>query len=121
MTTLRHIIEKSEKKSDERIQEMRELIRSMMAAVYRQPNVSKDVKNALPRLEATIDYLEEVKRDKNETRRKLASFAAIAGGSSSKRQASVSPLTPSEGAKSAKKKKGGATVQKPSSGKWTVV
>ena len=64
MAILRHIIEEAEKKSDQLIQEMRELIRSMTAAVHRQPNVSKDVKNALPQLKAIIDYLEEAKREK---------------------------------------------------------
>ena len=82
------------------------IIRSMMAAVQRQPNMSKDVENALPRVEAIIDHLEEAKRDKNEVRRKRTSFAAIAGESSNKMQASASPLAPSEGAKLAKKKKG---------------
>ena len=57
----------------------------LVAAVQRQPNVSKEVKNVLPRLEVIIDHLEEAKKDENEARRKLTSFAAIAGGGSFKR------------------------------------
>ena len=122
MAILRHIIDEAEKKSDERIQEMHLLlIKIMVAAVQRQPNVSKEVKNALPRLEVIIDHLEEAKKVENEARRKLTSFAAIAGGGSFKRQASASPLAPAEGAKLAKKKKGSAAVQKPPSEEWTVV
>ena len=68
MAILRHIIERAGKKSDERMQEMRELIRSMMAAVHKQPEMSKGVKNALPRLKAIIDHLGEAKRDENEAR-----------------------------------------------------
>ena len=120
VATLRRIIDESERRSEERMQEMRALIEIMTAAVSRQPNVSKDVKNALPQLEAIIDHLEEANRDGNEARRKLSSFVASTGGSGNKRQASASPLAPSEGAKLAKKKKGGATVQKPSPDEWTV-
>ena len=118
---LRHTIEEAGGQSYERMQEMRELIRSMMATVQRQPNMSKDVKNALPRQEAIIDYMEEAKRDENEKRKKLTSFAAISGRSSNKRQVFASPLAPLKGAKLAKKKRGGATIPKPSSEEWTVV
>ena len=44
-----------------------------------------------PQLEVIIDHLVEAKRDENEARRKLTSFAAIAGWSSNKRQASCQP------------------------------
>ena len=106
MAILRHIIDEAEKESDERMQEMRELIKIMKAAVQRQPNVSKEVKNALPRFEVIIDHLEETKKDENEDRRKLASFAAKAGGGSCKRQASASSLAPAEGAKLAQRRRG---------------
>ena len=71
VATLRRIIEESERRSEERMKEMRALIKNMTAAVSRQPNVSKDVKNALPQLEAIIDHLEVASRDGNEAWRKL--------------------------------------------------
>ena len=113
VATLRRIIEESERRSEERMQEMRALIKIMTAAVSRQPNVSKDVKNALPQLQAIIDHLEEANRDGKEARSRLSSFAASTEGMGSKRQASASPLAPSEGAKLAKKKKGGTAAEKP--------
>ena len=121
VATLRRIIEESERRSQERMQEMRALIKIMTAAVSRQTNVSKDVKNALPQLEAIIDHLEEANRDGKEARRKLSSFEASTGGMGSKRQASASPLAPYDGAKLAKKKKEGTAAEKPASEEWTVV
>ena len=106
MAVLRRIIEELERRSEERMQEMRALIKIMTAAVSRQPNVSKGVKNALPQFEAIIDHLEETNRDGNEARSKLSSFVASTGGSDNKRQACASPLAPAERAKLAKKKKG---------------
>ena len=93
------------------MQEIRALIKIMTAAVSRQPNVSKDVKNALPQLEAIIDHIEEANRDGNEARRKLSSFIASTGGMGRKRQASASPVAPSEGAKLAKKRRRGERPQ----------
>ena len=58
------------------MQEMRAVIKIMTAAVSRQLNVSKDVKNAIPQLESIIDHLEEANRDGNKAGRKLSSFAA---------------------------------------------
>ena len=103
------------------MQEMLSLIKIMTTAVSRQPKVSKDVKNALPQLEAIIDHLEEANRDGKEARRNLLSFVASTGRSRNKSQVSASPLAPSEGAKLAKKKKGGATVQKPSFEEWSIL
>ena len=62
-------------------------------------------------LRPLVDHVEEGNRDGNKARRKLSSFAATTGGMGSKRQASASPLEPSEGAKLAKKK-GGTDVEK---------
>ena len=123
VATLRRIIVESERKSEERMQEMRALMKIMTAAVSRQPNVSKDVKNALPQFQAIIDHLEEANRHGNEARRKLSSFTASTGGMGSKRQASASPLAQSEGAKLAKKRRwgGGTAAEQPAPEEWTVV
>ena len=86
MATLCRIIQESERKSEERMQEMRALIRMMTAAVSRQPNVCNDGKDALPQLEAIMDNLEEENRDGDEARTKLSSFSASTGGSGNKRQ-----------------------------------
>ena len=54
VATLRRIIEESER-SEERMQEMRALIKIMTAAISRQPNVSKDVKNAVFSIKKTLN------------------------------------------------------------------
>ena len=94
----------------------------MLAAPWRQPNISIYIKQGLPSLQAIIEHFEAAKRDECEARQKLTSFVALSVSSSSQREASASPLAPTVVQKTAKKKKKeeGEAIE-PASQEWNVV
>lgn len=62
ITSLHELIKESERKTEARLAEMRSLIKSMMEAIKRQPNVNKTVKEGLPALVEHLEELDEHRR-----------------------------------------------------------
>ena len=85
----------------------------MLAALRRKPNVSNEIKQGLPRLQTIVEHFEAAKQDECEARCKLASFVASPAASSSKREASASPLAPKGTSKTKKKRKEEGEAIKP--------
>lgn len=106
MASLRELIVESEKKAEARLAEMRSLIRAMMEAMKRQPNVNKTIKDGLPSLVEQLEDLEDCHRPLKKARSILEGTRLDAAGCSTPGPSSGSPaaLPPQSARKSGQKR-----------------
>ena len=118
---LRQIMEEANKNAHKQMKGIRELIKVMLAALRKQPNINNDFKQGLPKLQVIVEHFEAARQGECESRRVLTSFVASPAASSGKREASASTLTPTDFSRTTKKKKKEGEAMRSASNEWTVV
>ncbi|XP_046145653.1 uncharacterized protein LOC123988938 [Osmia bicornis bicornis] len=111
-------VQEAEYKMERCLKEMKALIGVMLAAIKKQPNVNKDIKSSLPKMEELLDLLHEGRRASSAGREKLvkklevrlkkpavtAKHHSSSAAASTPKRAATSPPLPVTANKQKKKK-----------------